>query len=149
MTAHDRDQAWARLGELLRARRAQIDPRYHNKRLFCAERGVSYRVVSDIETARRQNFTADVLASLESAYKLASGAIAEAIENGPVESLRPEVSVAELPVSRGVLLVPVPDDMTPAERRRVQQWASQMAEDLVRMREEATGPKRYDGDDNR
>ncbi|MBF8186366.1 hypothetical protein ITP53_11510 [Nonomuraea sp. K274] len=138
MTAQDRRQAWIRLGELLTARRVEIDPRYTNKRLFAGERGVNYRVISDIEAARRDNFGAPMLRAIEVAYRLERGAIAEAIEQGPAEALRveqPEMRVAEISAADGMLLVPVPADMTEAERQRVQEWAARMAADIVRLRQ--------------
>lgn len=147
MSSDDRE-AWQRLGELLKARRAELDPRYVNKRAFCADRGVNYRVVSDIESARRTNFTPEMLRALEVAYRLAPGAIIEAVEHGPAASLRVETVVADIPTAEGLLLVPVPSNMTAEERERVQQWAAQMAEDLVRMRQNGNPPRSSDDGDN-
>ncbi|MFF4989669.1 hypothetical protein ACFY19_20920 [Streptosporangium saharense] len=128
-------EAWAQLGALLKARRVEIDTRYRNRSLFCRERQLHYRVVGDLEGARRTNFTADLLRAAEVAYGLARGAITTALSEAPVESLQLETPVAETSTTaEGVLLVPVPSQLSEAERDQVQAWASRMAEDLLRMR---------------
>lgn len=129
-----RASAWRRLGELLKARRAELAPAYVNKTTFCRDRQINYRVVSDIEAHRRTNFTPEMLRAIEVAYELAPGAIAEAIEQGPVDHLKAELRAAHIPTGDGVMIVAVPEELTPAERAQVQQWAERMAEDLLRMR---------------
>jgi hypothetical protein len=77
--------AWARLGKLLTERRARLDPRYMNRRLFASERGLDYRLVSDIEKARRQTFEGSTLAAIEAAYQLQPGAIGRFLAGGGLE----------------------------------------------------------------
>jgi hypothetical protein len=59
---------WEELSLLLKARRAELDPRYGNLRLFCAERGINYRVAWDIENHRRENFSRAILLEVDDAY---------------------------------------------------------------------------------
>lgn len=74
--------AWSRLGDLLVRRRVELDPRYKNRRTFCAEREIEYKVISDIETAKRTNFSGRMLAHLEIAYAIAAGSIDTALRGG-------------------------------------------------------------------
>jgi hypothetical protein len=134
----ERHKAWLRLGELLTARRAELDPRFVNRRRFAEARRVNERVVADIERGRRTNFTHEMLRALEVAYALEMGAILEAVAAGPVDSLRTQLSVTALHTDDGVLLVPgIPPNMTPEERRQVEEWARRMANDIVRLRQES------------
>lgn len=134
-------KAWRQLGALLTARRAEIDPRYVNRRKFCAETGINYKVISDIEGARRTNFSPEMLSALEVAYELEPGAITFAAA-GPVDSLRTRTRtrplITGIATAHGMLLVPdVPPNMTEAEKAQVQLWASKMSWDLVRLREDS------------
>lgn len=107
MPANDNQEARARLGEQLVRRRIELDPRYRNRQLFADERGVSYRIVSDIEAGRRENFEDATLAALEVAYQLAPGAIQAAETRGHLEPL---------PAPPALQAVPSPDDdADPAE----------------------------------
>jgi hypothetical protein len=74
------DPAWERLGQMLFQRRTQLDARYSNRSKFATERGVDYRVVYDIEKARRTNFGDAVLGAIERAYELPAGAIRAALK---------------------------------------------------------------------
>ena len=80
-TSHTRE----RLGELLIRRRLDLDPRFRNRQVFADERGVEYRIVSDIERGRRSNFHAVTIAALEHAYDLPSGAIGRYLDGGELE----------------------------------------------------------------
>lgn len=81
----DPNQRRQRLGELLIRRRLDLDPRYRNRQVFADERGVEYRIVSDIERARRSNFHAVTIAEIERAYKLPAGAVARYLDGGSLE----------------------------------------------------------------
>lgn len=59
---------WEALSLLLKSRRVELDPRYANLRLFCAERGIHYRVAWDIENCRRENFGRATLLEVDDAY---------------------------------------------------------------------------------
>ena len=74
--------AWVRLGKLLIQRRTQLDPRYMNRRLFADDRGLDYRLVSDIERARRQNFEESTLAAIEVAYAWSPDSIQRILDGG-------------------------------------------------------------------
>lgn len=78
----DQDGARERVGLLLVQRRIEIDPRYRNRRTFAAERGMNWRLLHDIERAKRANFEPETLAAVEVAYDLAPGAIARALAGG-------------------------------------------------------------------
>lgn len=69
---------WTRLGELLVRRRIELDPRYSNRRLFCKERGVNYRTVTDIEHGLRGNYEPATVTALEVAYAVVPGSFARA-----------------------------------------------------------------------
>lgn len=74
--------AWQRLGSLLIRRRVDLDRRYKNRNLFATERGIEYRLVSDIERHRRTNFEETTLAVLEAAYALEPGSLRKALAGG-------------------------------------------------------------------
>jgi hypothetical protein len=74
-----------RLGAMLIQRRVSLDSRYRNRRIFAGEAGLDYRLIYDIEEARRANFGASTLAAIEGAYRLRHGAIASAMEGGELE----------------------------------------------------------------
>ena len=79
------DAARIRTGKLLERRRGELDPRYRVRETFAAENGVSARVVSDIEKARRRNFESATLSGLEAAYKLEIGSIERAWAGGELD----------------------------------------------------------------
>jgi hypothetical protein len=82
----DPSHGWQRLGELLIRRRLDLDARYRNRQLFADERGIEYRIVSDIERARRTNFHAVTIAEIERAYALEPGAIGRFLDGGALET---------------------------------------------------------------
>lgn len=101
MPADERRDPWVTLGSLLLARRAQIDPRYTNRRLFCEETGLDYRVVYDIEKNKRQNYGPAVLAAIERGYRWAPGSI-EAVLAGGAPTERVDATIRPAPVSVSV-----------------------------------------------
>lgn len=100
---------WKRLGGLLTDRRVHLG--YRERTQFCAERGVDYRLVYDIEQARRVNFTRSTIAALEVAYLLRPGAIPAALAGGDLEPARPPQPDPERPRLAAVPdSLPLPDD---------------------------------------
>lgn len=83
------DPAWQNLAGLLVNRRVRLDPRYRNRRVFCAEKQLEYRVISDIEGARRDNFSGPMLTAIEVAYEIADGAIQQALASPDLTELPP------------------------------------------------------------
>jgi hypothetical protein len=75
-------QAWERLGRLLLERRIQIDRRYRNRRLFVAERGLNYKLISDIERHKRTDFGDDTIIAIEMAYAWETGSIGRVLKGG-------------------------------------------------------------------
>lgn len=74
-------------------RRIELDPRYANRQVFAAERGINYRIVSSFERGERSNYDASTIAAIEVGYGLRPGAIAGALDGGdlgPVASPEPE-----------------------------------------------------------
>lgn len=76
------DRAWQQLGEMLEHRRVEIDARYTNLTLFCAERGIDYRLCWDAEHAARVNYRRVTLAALERAYALDAWSIDAFLRTG-------------------------------------------------------------------
>ena len=94
-----RSDRWERLGALLIQRRTQISPRFHSRGAFCEATGLKYRLVYDIEEARRANFGASTLAAIEAAYRLEPGAIMRFLAGGELEP-QPAAPPAVPPRSR-------------------------------------------------
>jgi hypothetical protein len=76
---------WIKMGEKLVRRRIELDPRYVNRQLFATERGVSYRIATDIEKGRRANYEQGTIAAIEVAYSVTPGSIARALAGGELE----------------------------------------------------------------
>jgi hypothetical protein len=87
---------WKRLGALLIQRRTQISPRFHSRGAFCEATGLKYRLVYDIEEARRVNFGASTLAAIEAAYQLVPGAVMQFLAG---EELEPRPSLPPVRLS--------------------------------------------------
>ncbi|NJP27064.1 hypothetical protein FLW53_23270 [Microbispora sp. SCL1-1] len=66
---------WKRLGDQLVARRVELNDAWSNRSTFTQDTGVDYRVVYDLEKARRTNFSPAMIRRLEKAYQLRAGAI--------------------------------------------------------------------------
>lgn len=74
---------WTALGRLLVARRVALDPAWTNRRQFCEDNdlGRQYRTISDIETGRRDDYSAPILALIERAYRYETGSIARYLQH--------------------------------------------------------------------
>jgi hypothetical protein len=81
-----------RLGRLLAGRRAQISPRYANRRAFAADREMNWRTLHDIELAKRDNFRPETMRAFESAYMLVPGSLDRTLAGGELEPLPPAVA---------------------------------------------------------
>lgn len=91
------------IGKALVARRASLDPARHRNRTgwmatVTAKTALSKRVIIDIETGARDNYSVDTLTTLEDLYRLQSGTLALALDGGPLVS------------DTGARLHPTPDD---------------------------------------
>jgi hypothetical protein len=75
------DDRWVRLAEMLRAQRV-INLRQPNRRQFVERLGLpNDRIISDLETAKRDNYDRDTLLSLEVWYQLDSKQLREVLGN--------------------------------------------------------------------
>ncbi|WP_143220585.1 hypothetical protein [Actinomadura sp. CNU-125] len=81
------DPSWRRIAALLVSRRIDLDPRYRNRRVFCREKKIEYRVISDIEGARRTNFSTPMITAIEVAYEVAEGSIKAALADSSIKRL--------------------------------------------------------------
>ncbi|MFN2636814.1 MAG: hypothetical protein ABR585_07305 [Gemmatimonadaceae bacterium] len=109
-------EAWQRLGELLVARRVELDVSYRNRRTFSAAVELDYRVLYDVESTRRTNFTKSTLRAIEQAYRLKANSLERTLGGGPLEPAEPKEQPAE--DSGGV---EIPETATPAEVAGMQQ----------------------------
>ncbi len=73
---------WKRLGELLGRARVELDPRYANRRLFCKETGINYRLTTDVENGLRDNYGRSTKIAIEVAYGWAPGSINRVLDGG-------------------------------------------------------------------
>jgi AcrR family transcriptional regulator len=89
--------AWERLGKLLADRRAQISPRYANRRAFAADREMNWRTLHDVELAKRDNFRPETMRAFEAAYMLVPGSLDRVLAGGDLEPLPPPALVPPLP----------------------------------------------------
>lgn len=81
--------SWEKLGRLLAGRRTEIDPRWFNRRVFASETGLNWRLLYDVERARRADFRPETLAAFEVAYRLAPGSIGRTLAGGDLERADP------------------------------------------------------------
>ena len=100
------EDRWQLLGPLLIQRRTALDPRYHNRTTFAEVTGLNYRVVYDIEEARRTNFGGSILAAIEAAYRLEPGSIARFLTGAPLD-VQPSAG------GRDSTVTPVPEPPAP------------------------------------
>ncbi len=106
--------AWERAGPMLAARRAQLSPRYANRREFARDTGLNWRTLHDAERARRANFKDETLRAFENAYRLVPGSLDRTLAGGGLEPApapeppRPRLEVVPGPPA-------LPDDPSDAE----------------------------------
>ena len=91
------DLAWGHLADALIARR--IDLRYRNRRKFCDERELDYRLTYDVETARRSNYGRATLLDIARAYAIIPESIERTLRGGNLEPLPdpPAIPASEPP----------------------------------------------------
>ena len=111
--------SWTRLGELLVQRRIEIDPRYRNRTVFADERGLHWRLLYDLERARRVTFGPETLAAVEVAYELAPGSIGRTLAGGPLETGRGNGHPAPAPKDSFAALEEIHPADRPAVRERL------------------------------
>lgn len=134
---------WVRLGDLLKRRRVLIDRRYRKRELFAEERGINRRLVSDIEQARRANFTLASLFDLEDAYDLAQGNIEEILAGGELRPRNAPPAAAPSPDGQPA------EDGEPDEKMTLAELRHQAAELLATIDaklEELEGPPEANGE---
>jgi hypothetical protein len=73
---------WRELGIRLKQRRAILDPRWRNRRAFAEDNHLDYRLIYDIEEARRPNFGLTTLTALEVSYRLRPDSITAFLAGG-------------------------------------------------------------------
>ena len=102
MADHDGDDSarWQLLGTRLKQRRAVLDPRWRNRRAFAEDNGVDYRLVYDIEEARRANFGVPALTALEVSYRLAPGSFRAFVAGGDLDLTGPAGAAGAVSVVR-------------------------------------------------
>jgi hypothetical protein len=83
-------QRWKRLGKSLLARRVELDLRYRNRRVFADDVGLDYRVLYDIESGRRSNYSDATLHAIERAYQVQAGSIRGVLAGGALEPATPQ-----------------------------------------------------------
>jgi hypothetical protein len=74
--------AWKRLGALLVQRRIELAPRYRKRTAFADDVGIKWRLLYDIERAKRDSFTAETLAAVEVAYQWQRGSVMRVLAGG-------------------------------------------------------------------
>lgn len=116
------------LGAALKARRVELDPAYKNRALFAQHTGLNYRLIGDIEQARRDVYRGTTMQAIERAYRLKPGSIQRHLDHGqPLSPDAPEITRPETALTAEELADPVvrtilnvPDDprrpLRPEER---------------------------------
>jgi hypothetical protein len=102
----DAPLAWQRLGDALIRRRIDWHPRYRNRRTFCGERDIDYRLVFDIEHAKRTNFGRATILDIARAYAVTPESIDATLAGGVLEPV-PETAAVK-PSGMPPVAVPAP-----------------------------------------
>lgn len=76
----DQSGSWERLGVLLKQRRAELG--YRSRQAFTAATKLDYRLIYDIEEARRVNFGVTTLTAIEIGYRIRPGSIEAYVNDG-------------------------------------------------------------------
>jgi hypothetical protein len=104
-----------RLGELLVQRRIELNPRWRKRTVFAEDHGLNWRLLYDIERARRDTFGDETLAAVEVAYRWRKGSIAAVLAGrDPVpmgDDAPPRDDLADLEAELGVDLSSLPPDV--------------------------------------
>jgi hypothetical protein len=91
-------KSWERLGRLLIDRRIQLSTRYRTRSTFAEEKSMNWRLLHDVELAKRSTFKPETLRAVESAYELAPGSVGRTLAGGPLEYARvPQLAPAPVP----------------------------------------------------
>jgi len=94
---------WQELGTRLKQRRAQLDARWRRRRAFADDSRLDYRLIYDIEEARRLNFGVTTLTAIEIAYRLQPGSIAAFLEGGELDPPPAQPAAADFPAALSAL----------------------------------------------
>jgi hypothetical protein len=89
-------EAWKRLGQRLKQRRPQIEPRYRIRKVFAEENDLTDKTVQEIEKAYRTTFSPEMLSAIEVAYRLPPGNITRFLEGGDLEPLKPVARISQV-----------------------------------------------------
>lgn len=100
-------EAWERLGQQLKQRRPQIDPRYRIRKVFATENDLTDKTVQEIENAYRDSFSPEMLSTIERAYRLPIGEIKRFLHGGEFEPFRPVLRISQVAFE-----APAPGDRT-------------------------------------
>lgn len=117
--------AWGRLGDALTQRRLDLDlRRYRSRVAFCDDKQIDYRVIFDIEKAKRDNFGRATLQDVARAYEVTRASMDRVLhQEGDLEPApqpdaasgsRPSLRAVPAPEpSRAPEMVALPADMAP------------------------------------
>ncbi len=103
------------LGELLAARRGELG--YAHRTTFGEERGLHWRMITDIEQAYRDTFTIGTLAKVAQAYGVTRESVLAVLE-GSAGKLEPLPDARPRPARAGSSDVPVPEELRAAGQDR-------------------------------
>jgi hypothetical protein len=93
----DESGRWGELGTALKRRRALLDSRWRNRRVFAEDSRLDYRLIYDIEEVRRPNFGVTTLTAIEVAYRLKPGSITAFLEGGELDPAPDATAAGVLP----------------------------------------------------
>jgi hypothetical protein len=125
----------AGLGKLLEARRGELG--YESRPAFERATGLNTRLAADVEKGYRDNFKPDTIGRIAAAYQVTSGSMM-AVLRGDAAELVP-AAPPRPPPAPPVPAGGVPSWMTEEEKRRLQPWADEIWERLVRHGQDASG----------
>jgi len=99
MAGHGGSGRWQELGVGLKRRRTLLDARWRSRRAFAGDSRLGYRLIYDIEEARRLNFGVTTLTAVEVAYRLPPGSIAAFLEGGELDPAPLPTVAGDLPAA--------------------------------------------------
>lgn len=121
--------SWERLGVLLKQRRTELG--FRSRKAFTDATKLDYRLIYDIEEARRVNFGVTTLTAVEIAYWLRPGSITGFIEHGDDLAEQPVPSAAPAAIPAGWL--------TPEQQEAAQPYADLIVRRLFDLERKGTG----------